>query len=161
MCKSISLFFLICCFIIPTASAGHHTWTTQEKLDSGNSLVLHWAGVYEGFDTVYKISLGEHQIHLGKLDASGQPVINREHNLIALPYCAHDGCNSQVHVVDLKRMTVLAPIELDYRGQFYLQCKWDGPVLEIQVELEPWDHTKKSLDIHRFVITSKGIAPLK
>jgi hypothetical protein len=161
MCKSIPLFFLICCFIIPSASAEENARTTQEKLLGGEVLHLHWAGVYEGFDTVYKITLGEHEIDLGKLDASRQPVINREHNLIALPYCAHDGCNSKVHVVDLKRMTVLAPITLDYTGQFYLQCKWDGPVLEIQVEHEPWDRTKKSLDLHRFAITSKGIAPLK
>jgi hypothetical protein len=161
MYKSISLSFIIFCFIIPTASAGEHTWTTQKKLAGGEVLVLHWVGVYEGFNTVYKVALGKHEIHLGKLDASGQPVMNHRHNLIALPYCAHDGCSSKVHVLDLKRMIVLPPMELNYTGQFYLQCKWNGPVLEIEVEHGPWDPSRKSLDIHRFVITSKGIAPLK
>ena len=135
------------------------TWTTQETLPDGNRIILYWTGVYEGLDSLYQIKIGDNIIDLGKQKAAGQPVFNLKHNLIALPYCADDGCMPKVNIIDLTERKILPPIELNYEGQFYIECKWEGTILVIQVEHEPWDKTDRSYDIHKYNVTSKGIVP--
>ncbi len=159
MLKQSLRLFITLILAISSAYAADRKWTTQEILPDGNKIVLFWTAVYEGRDTLYQVKVGDKLIHLGKKDAAGQPVLNLKHNLIALPYCADDGCISKVNILDLSKMVILAPIELNYKGQFYIECKWDGTILIIKVEPTAGDKTNKSQDILKYNVTSKGIVP--
>lgn len=161
MRNSIFILILLSIFASLPTLAGERKWTTQEKLHNGDSLVLYWAGVYEGSDTVYKITKGNKILDLGKRNAAGQPTLNLKHNFIALPYCADDGCLSTVNIVELSDFKILPPIELGYTGQFYITCKWDDTILEIQVEHEPWGRSKGSFTKHKYQVTTQGISIIK
>ncbi|HEX9262580.1 MAG TPA: hypothetical protein VF893_08655 [Candidatus Bathyarchaeia archaeon] len=157
MIKKIVQTSIILCLAITSSYAVDRTWTTQETLKDGSKIDLYWVGVYEGRDTVYQIKIGDKLIHLGDQDAAGQPIFNLKHNLIALPYCADDGCKSKVNILNLSKKKILSPIELNYKGQIYIECRWVEKTLEIQVDHE-LNKTNK-ISIHKYNITSNGIVP--
>ena len=158
MIKKTILIILAFANVVSLSFAADRKWTTQEVLPSGDKIIMYWTGVYEGRDTVYQINIGSELIALGKNDAAGQPVLNLEHNLIALPYCADDGCKSRVNILDLSKKKLLSPVELNYKGQIYIGCHWTGTTLEIQVDHDLNKHSTKS--IHKYNITSCGAVPL-
>ena len=121
-----------------SAIAEEREWETNVKLDASTTLTLHWVGVYEGRDTVYKITLNDDDFHLGKNDAVGQPVLNKQKTYIALPYCADDGCSQTINLFDINKKRLLHPIQLKYEGQFYVDCKWNQNSLYIDVDHGPF-----------------------
>jgi len=121
-----------------SAIAGEREWQSTLKLDDGRSLILHWAGVHEGRDTVYQITLDGYEFHLGKKNAAGQPLLNKQKTFIALPYCADDGCSKTINVFDINEKHLLSPIQLEYEGQFYVECKWNQNTLYIDVDHGPF-----------------------
>ena len=162
MRSSIVAIILIGIFIIYSNSyAAGREWTTQERLSNGDLLTLYWVGVYEGKDTVYKIAKSQKILHLGENNAAGQPITNIDHNLIAFPYCADDGCSSTVSLVDISSLKVLPPIELGFTGQFYINCRWINSIFEIEIEHEPWGNPKGSTTTYKYRVTTKGHSIIK
>ena len=136
--------------------AGETKWQTNITLNDGRVATLFWIGVYEGSDTLYKISVEGNEFHLGKRNTAGQPVINLNTNLVALPYCADDGCGNKINIFDLTRMDLLKPIILKYEGQFYITCKWNDMILNVEVEHAPFNNKKESFSHYKFKIDPHG-----
>lgn len=158
MFKQTILSFVIIAYTFSISYAGDRTWTTQETLQNGIKIVLYWTGVYEGRDTVYQVKIGDTLVSLNKQHASGQPVQNLKNNLIALPYCADDGCQAKVNILDISKKKLLPPIELPYTGQFYITCKWNGGILEIEFDPTQWTKPKDHKRTFKYSVTSEGVA---
>jgi len=159
----ILLSFFLGTLIYSSSHAEELKWQTKLTLNDGRIATLFWVAVYEGSDTLYKISVDGNEFHLGKRNAAGQPVTNLNAELVALPYCADDGCAKEVNIFNLKKMELLQPIILNYEGQFYIKCKWDDMVLQVEVEHSPFNSKKESFSYYKFKIDPKGknIIPIK
>ena len=121
---------------------------------------MFWVSVYEGSDTLYKVSVEGNEFHLGECNAAGQPVINQNTDLVALPYCADDGCAREINIFNLNKMELLQPIILNYGGQFYIRCKWDNMVLQVEVEHSPFNGKRESFSYYKFRIDPEGRSPI-
>ena len=99
------------------------TWESHLKL-KGGTVTLQWTHVYEGLDTVCHITYSPAAQQTLSFKVWGQPLVNDEFSLIAFPYCADDGCSSDIAVVDLRRGTVLKTALPLPESQFYLNAHW-------------------------------------
>ena len=150
----------LCLIINDVAIAEEVEWRTNIRLDSGENLFLHWVGVYEGRNTVYKIVLGDREFHLGRLNAAGQPLLDEQKRYIALPYCADDGCLPVINIFDIKTWRLLSPIKLVSDGQFYITCRWSKGNLNVSVDHGPFQG-KSAIDHYIIRITPDGITLLE
>ncbi len=158
MHKLVLLISVMLVLISSSGIAAERTWESKEIISNGSTVIFHWVGVYEGLDTVYKITNNNKILDLGAKNAAGQPNFNKNHSYLALPYCADDGCLSTVNIVELSNLNILPAINLEYKGQFYIKCKWVGSILELSVEHEPWNKKRKSVSIHKFNISQQGVS---
>jgi len=110
-------------------------WQTKTTSGAGD-IVLHWTHVFEGKDTVYKIDITPKSGPTTFLRVEGQPVFNSDKTLVAFPYCADDGCLSEVAIVDVMTRKKLPSVKVPAAGQIYVACTWQRNVLRVAVEFE-------------------------
>ena len=143
-----SIVALVAC---STASiAEEREWSTTRAISNGEQVKLNWVGVYEGRDTVYKITFAERRMAPGELKVVGQPVFSPSSRYAAFPYCADDGCQEKVSVVDLENRSVIKTITLPYQGQIYVSCVWAGDTLEISVNVPTASSPNGETHSHRY-----------
>ena len=109
-------------------------WQTDLKLKAG-TVTLQWTRVYEGLDTVCRITYSPPAQQTRSFKVWGQPLVNDEFSLIAFPYCADDGCSKDLAVVDLRRGTVLKAALPLPESQFYLKANWQVGRRELLIEV--------------------------
>jgi hypothetical protein len=143
---------LIAGFIIAlaTSSFADLQWTTERTLPSGETIILHWVGEYEGQPTVHKITFPRNDGESYHIPVFGQPVFEASGYFVAFPYCADDGCANSVSVVNLRTQKLLDPIELSYTGQFEVECRWEGTTLHIVVSLPTGGEPPTRTEEHKF-----------
>src|SRR5437773_56544 len=122
--------------VVPTllvganGTAARADWQTRVPYAEG-VLLLHWRHIYEGKDTVDRLEIKPTQASSTVFIVSGQPVFDAKKRMVAFPYCADDGCESKIDLIDLIERKRLPAITLNYNGQFYLvrsaNRKEDGP----------------------------------
>ena len=91
----------------------------------------------------------------GILNVTGQPVFNAAKALIALPYCADDGCKNEISIVSVETMRVESMIKLPYVGQIYFKPTWSGSTLIVSVE--SFESGSRSVVTHKFPMSSVGV----
>src|SRR2546426_419077 len=125
--------------VVPTllvganGTAARADWQTRVPYAEG-VLLLHWRHIYEGKDTVDRLEIKPTQASSTVFIVSGQPVFDAKKRMVAFPYCADDGCESKIDLIDLIERKRLPAITLNYNGQFYLECRWVDNVLRVAVE---------------------------
>ena len=159
--RSIPYRYLTILLVVPTLLVGAHgtaaapPWQTRVPYAEG-LLVLHWRYVYEGKDTVFRLEIKPTRAAPAVLTVSGQPVFDAKKRLVAFPYCADDGCDKNIDLIDLIARRRLAPVTLNYDGQLYLQCRWADNVLRVLVEHSFQRDGARARTIHRFVVAKFG-----
>ena len=126
-------------------------WGTTVQYPGG-TMRLHWTHVYEGKDTVYRIEFLKSGKRLSTLKVEGQPVFNSAKTLAAIPYCADDGCNAEVQVVDLTLRQIRTTVKLPYKNQIYFAPVWRGEVLVVPVE--SFDRGQRIFHKHEFDLSA-------
>ena len=127
--------FLILLALLTNVEANDKRWDTRIELNTDHSAILNWVQVYEGKETVEKITVLKGKRALKTFTVFGQPVFNKNKNYIALPYCADDGCEKTIEIINLtngkKRLTIEFPI----KQQMYIEnCEWkDNSKLAIHI----------------------------
>jgi len=116
-------------------------WQTHLKLKAG-TVTLQWTHVYEGLDTVCHITYSPAAQQTLSFKVWGQPLVNDEFSLIAFPYCADDGCSSDIAVVDLRRGTVLKAAVPLPESQFYLNAHWQVGEKDLLIEVTDYPGDK-------------------
>ena len=135
--KRVALFIaaLLLLTVAETYTSENHSWTTLISIGKDKHIVMHWTHVYEGQDTVYLIEIYRGQEKLKEFNVGGQPILNENKSLVALPSCADDGCANNIDIIDLSSLKKLKSIMLNNNsGQFYIQCLWDGNVRSVSEE---------------------------
>src|SRR5436305_1526510 len=134
-------------------SARHTTspreWQTQMPYAAG-VVLLHWRHVYEGKDTVYRLEIKPSQGPSSVVAVRGQPVFDSKRTVVAFPYCADDGRDKNIELIDLTTRKRLAAVRLDYNGQFYFTCTWIENVLNVTVEHSFRNDGTPTITIHKF-----------
>ena len=128
-------------------------WVTNTTNREGG-IALHWTHVYEGKDTVTRIDFTPKGQPRSSLQVEGQPVFDEQKTMVALPYCADDGCEREIKLVDLVARKVLPSVTVPETGQIYLDCSWLGSVLSVTVE--SWSDGKNAgKSTHTFAVSGK------
>jgi len=140
-------------------SSDNPTWTSKISIAKDRYIVFHWVSVYEGQATVFKVEVFQGQERAGQFNVEGQPVFNHNKSLVAFPYCADDGCVNKIDVIDLISIKKLKSITLNYIGQFYIDCFWEGNVLLVREETYNYSDGKEQKTIvseRRFDVLKRG-----
>ena len=140
-----------------STACGH--WTTKRTYPGG-TIRLNWTHVYEGKDTVFRIDFPSAGSGPKELKVEGQPVFNKETSLVALPYCADDGCSAKVPFVDLVSRREIAVVTLPYDTQIYLDGKWRGDSFVVKVSL-PDGKGAERVVTHRYRVTPVSVVEQK
>jgi hypothetical protein len=131
-------------------------WTTT-RINSGGTVKFNWTHVYEGRDTVFRIDfLGPSQ-GPKQLKVEGQPIVNKGATMVALPYCADDGCQTNVTFVDLVNRREIGTATLPYRTQIYVEGKWQGDIFALTVSLPDGSGGKDKVVVHRYKLSLGSI----
>jgi hypothetical protein len=131
-------------------TCGH--WTTERTYPHG-TLLLNWTRVYEGQDTVFRIDFPTDSNGPKQLKVEGQPVFDSQSSVVALPYCADDGCAARVPFVSLLDRRDIGAAILPYQGQFYIDGRWQGDVFILRVSMPEGNGTKETTVTHRYLVT--------
>ena len=137
-----------------SVQSNNDEWITKQQIDGG-TLVLHWTHVYEGKDTVFRIDFPQRKDAPNSMEVEGQPIINPTKTFIAFPYCADDGCNAEVAILDLMNHKKVSPIKLPYKGQFDIKVNWHENLLDLEVEY--FSDSGNGVAKHSFEVTSNGV----
>lgn len=147
--------------VVPTllvganGTAARADWQTRVPYAEG-VLLLHWRHIYEGKDTVDRLEIKPTQASSTVFIVSGQPVFDAKKRMVAFPYCADDGCESKIDLIDLIERKRLPAITLNYNGQFYLECRWVDNVLRVAVEHSFQRDGTPTRTVHKFVVATSG-----
>jgi len=97
------IIFIFLLLSLPLLAEEDRRWQSTIALPGNKQAVLYWIAVYEGFESVEAIRVVElpSKSLLREFKALGQPTFSKDNRLVALPYCAHDGCQEEVVVIDL------------------------------------------------------------
>ena len=112
-------------------SAEERKWMTIEELPNSDSLKLYWVGVFEGFDSIYKIEVVKKNTLISTFEILGQPLFSKNKSYLAVKNCWHGGCNLDIRLLDLVNYRELMPIKT--KNESFLDLVWDGPVLSIEM----------------------------
>ena len=137
-----------------SVQSNNKEWITKQQIDGG-TLVLHWTHVYEGKDTVFRIDFPKRKDAPNSMEVEGQPIINPTKTFIVFPYCADDGCNAEVTILDLINHKKLSTIKLPYKGQFYIKVNWHENLLNLEVEY--FSDSGIGVVKHLFEVTRNGV----
>ena len=129
-------------------------WQTKVSNRDGD-ISLHWTHVYEGNDTVYRIDITPKGGPTTSVQVEGQPVFNSDNTLVALPYCADDGCLAEIEIVDLVARRKLRSVNVPEEGQFYITCTWRGNVLRTAVEVASTAGNNSRKTTHEFSMSTE------
>ena len=117
--------FLVLIALIANVEANDKRWNTRIKLNTDHSAILNWVQVYEGKETVEKITVFKGKKALKTFEVFGQPVFSENQNYVALPYCADDGCGKTIEIINLASNTKPFTIEFPIKQQMYIEnCEW-------------------------------------
>ena len=155
--KRVALFIvaLLLLTVAETYPSENHSWTTQISIGKDKHIVMHWTHVYEGQDTVYLLEIYRGKEKIKEFNVEGQPILNENKSLVALPYCADDGCANNIDIIDLSSLKKLKSIMLNNNiGQFYIECSWDGNILSIREETPTYkgDHAIDVVTVRKFEV---------
>jgi hypothetical protein len=156
---SIVLVLLICLYSVVPSFSEDRRWSTRIHVSNNHVAVFTWIGVYEGLDTVVAVKVIEKGNVLKEFKVSGQPVLNEDNSLLALPYCADDGCNTKIDIIDFNLLEKRDSVNLPRKGQLYLKCKWEKDNLIISTEA--YISTKKILRKYEYSITDSSLKLLQ
>lgn len=119
-------------------------WKTVVKLKAA-SVTLHWTGVYEGSDTVCRVSYKTASTKQTSQAVWGQPSVNTEQGLLAFVSCADDGCEKELQVLDVGRSQLLKAALPLTDDQFYLKASWKGNERVLLVEVESFPAGQRTI----------------
>jgi hypothetical protein len=111
-------------------------WVTTVHLPNNTIAILTWTSVYEGQNSVEKIVIESNSKTIEIFSGYAQPVFNIDNSFVALPYCADDGCEIEIRIIDLVNLSEKRPIKLPPSDQIYIdECKWESRnILRIKVQ---------------------------
>ena len=122
---------IIICILPILVQAGERKWTTIESLPNNDTLKLYWVGVYEGYDSIYKIDVLRKSNVLKTLAIVGQPLLNNERTYMAVKNCWDGGCQLDIRILDLNDYNELLPIHTNKES--FIELTWQDSILNIEL----------------------------